>query len=100
MDETVNFDDIDDLFWIFHCKISVKDVMEDMKPPYFDGRNFKNHLDNSLFKRTSPYLTHPTFNTHHSEAQIIRYMKILENKDFSLVHSMIPLVIIFFAATT
>lgn len=44
------------------------------------------------FRRTSPYLTHPVFNMHHSETSIVRYMKRLENKDVSLVHSMIPLV--------
>lgn len=44
------------------------------------------------FRRTSPYLTHPVFNMHHSETRIVRYMKRLENKDVSLVHSMIPLV--------
>jgi glycine dehydrogenase len=36
-------------------------------------------------------MTHPVFNNHHSEAEIVRYMKKLENKDVSLVHSMIPL---------
>jgi glycine dehydrogenase len=41
--------------------------------------------------RTSEYLTHPTFNTHHSESQLMRYVKLLENKDLSLVHSMISL---------
>jgi glycine dehydrogenase len=46
----------------------------------------------SEFRRTSPYLTHPVFNYHHSETRIVRYMKSLENKDISLVHSMIPLV--------
>lgn len=50
------------------------------------------HLRNSQFARTSKFLTHPIFNTHHSEAQLVRYMKTLENKDVSLVHSMIPLV--------
>jgi glycine dehydrogenase len=49
-------------------------------------------LLNSPFKRTSPYLTHPIFNSYHSESKIVRYMKMLENKDVSLVHSMIPLV--------
>ncbi len=42
-------------------------------------------------KRTSPYLTHPVFNTHHSESQMMRYIKSLENKDLSLNTSMISL---------
>jgi glycine dehydrogenase len=41
--------------------------------------------------RKSSYLTHPVFNTHHSEHEMLRYMKRLENKDLSMVHSMIPL---------
>jgi glycine dehydrogenase len=41
--------------------------------------------------RTSPYLTHPVFNTHHTEHEMLRYLKSLENKDLSLVHSMISL---------
>jgi glycine dehydrogenase len=41
--------------------------------------------------RTDRVLTHPVFNTHHSETQMMRYLKYLENKDISLVHSMIPL---------
>jgi len=41
--------------------------------------------------RTSEYLTHPVFNTHHAEHEMLRYMKQLENKDLSLAHSMIPL---------
>ncbi|MEY4926383.1 MAG: glycine dehydrogenase, partial [Bacteroidota bacterium] len=41
--------------------------------------------------RTSTYLTHPVFNTHRSESQLMRYLKYLENKDLSLVHSMISL---------
>jgi glycine dehydrogenase len=41
--------------------------------------------------RTSDYLTHPVFNTHHTEHEMLRYLKYLENKDLSLVHSMISL---------
>ncbi|WP_160061609.1 aminomethyl-transferring glycine dehydrogenase [Psychromonas sp. L1A2] len=42
-------------------------------------------------RRTSQYLTHPVFSAHHSETQMMRYMKKLENKDYSLTHGMIPL---------
>merc|ERR1719461_2674340 len=45
----------------------------------------------SGFQRTSAFLTHPVFNIHHSETDMVRYMKKLENKDVSLVHSIIPL---------
>jgi len=42
-------------------------------------------------KRTDAVLAHPVFNSHHSESKMMRYIKRLENKDLSLVHSMIPL---------
>ncbi|MBC6401635.1 MAG: aminomethyl-transferring glycine dehydrogenase [Ekhidna sp.] len=45
----------------------------------------------SSLKRASEFLTHPVFNQYHSEHEILRYMKRLENKDLSLVHSMISL---------
>lgn len=41
--------------------------------------------------RTSAFLTHPVFNTHHSETRMMRYLKHLENKDLALDTSMIPL---------
>lgn len=42
-------------------------------------------------QRSEEVLTHPVFSTHHSESKMMRYLKSLENKDLSLVHSMIPL---------
>ncbi|KAL2810927.1 glycine cleavage system P-protein-domain-containing protein [Aspergillus granulosus] len=42
-------------------------------------------------ERTSAYLTHPVFNTHRSETEMLRYIHHLESKDLSLAHSMIPL---------
>ncbi|KEQ13154.1 aminomethyl-transferring glycine dehydrogenase [Endozoicomonas numazuensis] len=42
-------------------------------------------------RRTDAVLTHPTFNSYHSETDMLRYLKRLENKDYSLTHGMIPL---------
>lgn len=42
-------------------------------------------------QRKSSYLQHPVFNTYHSEHEMLRYLKRLENKDLSLAHSMISL---------
>jgi len=44
-----------------------------------------------IFRRQSEYLTHPVFNSHHSETELLRYIHHLQSKDLSLVHSMIPL---------
>jgi len=41
--------------------------------------------------RTSKFLTHPVFNTYHSETEMLRYLRRLESRDLSLCHSMIPL---------
>ena len=49
-----------------------------------------NQID-SGFLRTDAILSHPIFNSHHSESKMMRYLKRLENKDLSLVHSMIAL---------
>jgi len=46
---------------------------------------------NSKFARKDAILSHDVFNTYHSESKMMRYLKKLENKDLSLVHSMIPL---------
>ena len=43
------------------------------------------------FARTSSFLTHEVFNQYHSEHELLRYMHYLQNRDLSLVHSMIPL---------
>jgi glycine dehydrogenase len=47
-------------------------------------------LPNQL-RRTDAILTHPVFNSYHSETEMLRYLKKLENRDYSLVHGMIPL---------
>ena len=42
-------------------------------------------------KRSTPFCTHPVFNTHHSETEMLRYLKRLEDRDLSLTAAMIPL---------
>src|SRR5207302_3496803 len=61
-------------------------------------RDFENDkTDSSAFRipqsarRNSEFLTHPVFNTRHTETEILRYMRRLESRDLSLCHSMIPL---------
>ncbi|MDD1148459.1 aminomethyl-transferring glycine dehydrogenase [Pseudomonas sp. TNT2022 ID357] len=55
-----------------------------------DAEVLASGLPDSLLRR-SPYLTHPVFSAHHSETQMLRYLKQLENKDLALNQSMIPL---------
>ena len=52
---------------------------------------FINASIDKKFKRSDDILTHEIFNKYHSESKMMRYLKRLENKDLSLVHSMIPL---------
>ena len=48
-------------------------------------------ISTSNLNRTTHFLRHPVFNSYHSESEMMRYIKRLENKDLSLVHSMISL---------
>ncbi len=55
---------------------------------------FKGEIDIAVLGglvRTSDILTHPVFSSYHTESKMMRYIKSLENKDLSLVHSMISL---------
>ncbi|BAC96717.1 glycine cleavage system protein P [Vibrio vulnificus YJ016] len=83
-DETTTVADIDALFAIFDVKESVNALSTDIA-----GNEFAAIPE--ACRRTSRFLSHPVFNTHHSETQMMRYLKQLENKDFSLTHGMIPL---------
>ncbi len=54
------------------------------------GKDLKLAVPPALVRK-SQYLQHPVFNTHHSETEMLRYLRHLESKDFSLTHGMIPL---------
>lgn len=78
LDETVTDDDLQDIIQVF------AQVLE--KPAELNSAS-----KDAIISRSERYLEHPVFNTLHSETLMMRYLKKLENKDISLVHSMIPL---------
>jgi len=84
LDETVTNEDIENLFAAFN----------DGKEPGFSLDDVVSAADfryDERFNRTTPFLTHPVFNKHHAETEMLRYMNRLQSRDLSLVHSMIPL---------
>jgi glycine dehydrogenase len=70
-----------------HTQKDVADIASIFDCPLYEGESEieATHL------RTDEILLHPVFNNHQSETKMMRYLKRLENKDLSLVHSMIPL---------
>ncbi|MCU7547712.1 aminomethyl-transferring glycine dehydrogenase [Chitinophagaceae bacterium LB-8] len=70
----------------------INSFVNDIDPVYFEIQHEASlyHIPSTL-TRTSEFLTHPVFNSHRSETQMMRYIKMLENKDLSLNHSMISL---------
>jgi glycine dehydrogenase len=83
LDEVTSPRDVQDLIEVFALG---KPVTVDAGA--FTGR--ESALPRSVI-RTTPYLTHPVFNTHQSETEMLRYLKRLENRDLSLTSAMIPL---------
>ncbi|HVF39192.1 MAG TPA: aminomethyl-transferring glycine dehydrogenase, partial [Gemmatimonadaceae bacterium] len=82
LDETVDEDDLARLFAVFGGDaVMTPELIASGADARYDER----------FKRTSPYLEHPVFNTHRTETELLRYIHKLETRDLSLVHSMIPL---------
>lgn len=69
--------------------VHVKAILELFGKNNFTVSNETGIQSNSV--RTTPYLQHSIFNKYHSETDMMRYLKRLENKDLSLVHSMIAL---------
>ena len=84
LDETTNFEDVSLLVKIFS---KVKGISAGS----IDAVEQVNTVIPENLQRTSSYLTHPVFNSHHSEHEMLRYIKSLETKDLSLCHSMIAL---------
>lgn len=85
LDETVTAEDLERITGVF-ARVLGKPV-----PRGSNGTGSRPVGYPETLKRTTPYLTHPVFNVHHSETGMLRYIKSLENRDLSLTHSMIPL---------
>ncbi len=84
INETCSLKTIDDLFTIFN----------NGKAPAFKAVDLEKEIQESIPKdlvRTSEFLTHPVFNSYHSETELMRYIHLLQNRDITLTHSMIPL---------
>ena len=84
LDETTTRSDVE-LLW----KIFAKDGAA--LPSFAQFEKGIEPLIPHTLRRTSSYLTHPVFNTHHSETSMLRYIRMLSDKDLALDRSMIPL---------
>ncbi|MGE5129692.1 MAG: aminomethyl-transferring glycine dehydrogenase subunit GcvPB, partial [Sphingomonadaceae bacterium] len=78
LDETTTEQDIRDLAWVLTGDATVLEGPGEQSIPL-------------RLRRNDPILVHPVFHRHRSESEMMRYLKRLENRDFSLVHGMIPL---------
>jgi glycine dehydrogenase len=87
LDETTSFEDVQTIVRFF-AKVKGRTTHD------VDTASLKSVIESHIpseLQRTSAYLSHPIFNSHHSEHEMLRYIKSLEAKDLSLCHSMIAL---------
>ena len=78
LDETTTSADVEELLGIFGAPSPTLEISTESAIP-------------TELQRESPYLTHPVFNSYHSETEMLRYIHRLQTKDLSLVNAMIPL---------
>ena len=84
LDETVTPTDVNELLELFAASHGKAPTVEEL------GSGVDARYD-ERFARTTPFMTHPVFNSYHSETEMLRYIKRLESRDLSLTTSMIPL---------
>ncbi len=83
IDETTSLKDIETIARIFAEADGVDSVFNAAEPATYQ-------IPEKLVRSTT-FLTHPVFNSYHTESKMMRYIKRLENRDLSLMHSMIAL---------
>ena len=83
-DETTSAEDVQDV-----CKVLATAKGATFSSFNMNGQEIQNIP--SAMARDTEYLTHPVFNSYHTESKMMRYIKRLENRDLSLTHSMIAL---------
>ena len=84
LDETVTLGDVADLISIFSLNEALPFMLDDI------GVKHERAIPPAL-TRTTSFLEHPVFHRHHSETEMLRYIKRLESRDLSLTSAMIPL---------
>ncbi|MFA6544417.1 MAG: aminomethyl-transferring glycine dehydrogenase, partial [Limisphaerales bacterium] len=84
LDETTDLADVELLVRIFNAGFETPFKLEEF---YAQAEA----CDYAAFARTSKFLTAPVFNCHHSETEMLRYLRKLESRDLSLCQAMIPL---------
>ncbi|MFC3607665.1 aminomethyl-transferring glycine dehydrogenase [Stutzerimonas tarimensis] len=84
LDETCTAETVERLFAVF------LGADHDLSVAALDAEDLIEGIPAELL-RTSPVLTHPVFNTHHSETEMLRYLNRLESRDLALNKAMIPL---------
>tara|TARA_B110000091_G_C13817868_1_gene478860 strand:- start:211 stop:3087 length:2877 start_codon:yes stop_codon:yes gene_type:complete len=89
VDEKDDIDSIKNILEVFAKSCSHSDS-SNLIYEVINRTHVKNNISDSLV-RTSSFMQHDIFNKYHSETEMMRYIKSLENKDFSLTNSMIPL---------
>jgi glycine dehydrogenase len=86
VDETTELKDIDDILKLFASESEKKDLI-----PFTLGLNGSSYRFPKELVRQSRFMMHPVFNTYHSETEMMRYIKKLENRDLALNVSMTAL---------
>ena len=91
VDEKDDFENISQILSVFSKAKKKNSIVYSNKMFETSNGNMNYNLIDNKFKRTDNFLEYEVFNSYHSETDLMRYIKSLENKDLSLTHAMIPL---------